>query len=84
MAIQSIWENDLEIFMKILKEVEEEEEADRIAMGGVQNEGGKGKKKRVANKKKDGGVPVAKGGKDDKKLAVMKSKANINADQKMK
>ena len=49
MHIYTIWQNDLDEFLKALDEYEAKEEADRLAHGGVKNEG---KKRRAAPRKK--------------------------------
>jgi hypothetical protein len=64
MTIYTIWANDLEQFLKALTEHEDEEEADRMAMGGVKNDGGKGKRKKGAAKGVKGKTA---GGASDKK-----------------
>lgn len=71
MSIYQIWKSDLDNFLKVLKEYEDEEEADRAAMGGVKNNGAKKKKARgpTQKSKKEGSTmkePKEQGNKQKK------------------
>ena len=51
--IHELWAQDLDVLLETLDKVEEKEEADRLAHGGVKNEGQKkGRKKKAAPARK--------------------------------